>query len=65
MTEDPNHNNDPLKDDNGMHSPHEFNENVKSGGVLSSFFLAIWYIFLGGVGIALLGFVALFVVCMV
>ena len=40
-------------------------ENNKSSSVLSEFFLVIWYIFLSVAAIALLAFVALFVVCMV
>ncbi|HIP95130.1 MAG TPA: hypothetical protein EYH20_07305 [Leucothrix sp.] len=37
----------------------------KEGGALTMFFLFIWYLILGVAGIALLGFVALFVACMV
>ena len=40
-------------------------ENNSSSNAASNILLAIWYIFLSIAAIALLGFVALFVVCMV
>lgn len=50
----------PYEDENPSPS-----ENNNSSNALSNILLAIWYIFLSITAIALLGFVALFVVCMV
>lgn len=65
MSEDPNQNNNELKNNDEINSLHKSDESMQSGGVLSGCFLTIWYLFLGMAGIALLVFVALFVVCMV
>jgi len=53
---------DPYTNKKEIHSPSENND---SGNAFSQIFLIIWYFFLSIAGIALLGFVALFVVCMV
>lgn len=44
--------------------PEQFTE-TSDGGVFGMIFLLIWYMILGVAGLALLGFVALFVACMV
>lgn len=54
-------NNNESNDDESLYIPEE-NQTSNAGG---SCLLALWYVFLTAVGILVLGFVALFVVCMV